>query len=118
VAVYDVGESDGSVWIAMELIEGRTVRDLLALGPLPIRRALEIGTQIAEGLAAAHTAGIVHRDLKPENVIRRPVTGIFRKSSTYTPPPTESPMPIPIAVSSTSSTSSPARDNGHHSALR
>ncbi len=69
VAVYDVGESDGSVWIAMELIEGRTVRDVLASGPVPIRRALEIGTQVAEGLAAAHAAGIVHRDLKPENLI-------------------------------------------------
>jgi len=69
VTVYDVGESDSMVWIAMELVEGRTVRDLLASGPLPARRALEIGTQVAEGLAAAHAAGIVHRDLKPENLI-------------------------------------------------
>src|SRR6266508_3895523 len=69
VTVYDVGESDSTVWIAMELVEGRTVRDLLASGPLPARRALEIGTQVAEGLAAAHAAGIVHRDLKPENLI-------------------------------------------------
>jgi eukaryotic-like serine/threonine-protein kinase len=69
IAVYDVGESESSVWIAMELVEGRTVRDLLASGPLPARRALEIGTQVAEGLAAAHAAGIVHRDLKPENLI-------------------------------------------------
>src|SRR6266542_363211 len=69
ITVYDVGESDSMVWIAMELVEGRTVRDLLASGPLPARRALEIGTQVAEGLAAAHAAGIVHRDLKPENLI-------------------------------------------------
>jgi len=69
VAVYDVGESDSSIWIAMELVEGRTIRDLLASGPLTARRALEIGTQVAEGLAAAHAAGIVHRDLKPENLI-------------------------------------------------
>jgi Tol biopolymer transport system component len=69
IAVYDVGESDDSVWIAMELIEGRTVRELLASGALPARRTLEIGTQVAEGLAAAHAAGIVHRDLKPENLI-------------------------------------------------
>ena len=69
VTVFDVGESDGSVWIAMELVEGKTVRDLLASGALPVRRALEIGTQVAEGLAAAHAAGIVHRDLKPENLI-------------------------------------------------
>jgi len=69
VTVYDVGESGGSVWIAMELVEGKTIRDLLASGALPARRVLEIGTQIAEGLAAAHAAGIVHRDLKPENLI-------------------------------------------------
>jgi serine/threonine protein kinase/Tol biopolymer transport system component len=69
VTVFDVGESEGSVWIAMELVEGRTVRDLLAGGALPVRRSLEIGTQVAEGLAAAHAAGIVHRDLKPENLI-------------------------------------------------
>jgi eukaryotic-like serine/threonine-protein kinase len=69
VVVYDVGESDGSVWIAMELVEGRTVRNLLASGRLPAKRVLEIGAQVAEGLAAAHAAGIVHRDLKPENLI-------------------------------------------------
>jgi Tol biopolymer transport system component len=69
VTVYDVGESEGSVWIAMELVEGKTIRDLLASGAFSPRRALEIGTQVAEGLAAAHAAGIVHRDLKPENLI-------------------------------------------------
>ncbi|HEX7254257.1 MAG TPA: protein kinase, partial [Thermoanaerobaculia bacterium] len=69
VSVYDVGETEGTVWIAMELIEGRTVRDLLAAGSLPVRRTLDFGVQIADGLAAAHAAGIVHRDLKPENVI-------------------------------------------------
>ncbi len=69
VTVHDVGESEGSVWIAMELVEGRTVRDLLVSGALAVRRVLEIGTQAAEGLAAAHAVGIVHRDLKPENLI-------------------------------------------------
>src|SRR5262249_39414997 len=69
VTIHDVGESDGSVWIAMELVEGRTVRGLLVAGGLPVRRVLEIGSQVAEGLAAAHAAGIIHRDLKPENVV-------------------------------------------------
>jgi serine/threonine protein kinase/tetratricopeptide (TPR) repeat protein len=72
IAIYDVGRSDGRAFIVMELAEGQTLRALLASGPLGPRRLLEIGVQIAEGLARAHAAGTVHRDLKPENVI---VTG-------------------------------------------
>ncbi len=56
-------------YIAMELVEGKTLRELLASGLLPIRRAIEIAAQIAEGLAKAHEAGITHRDLKPENLM-------------------------------------------------
>jgi TolB-like protein/Tfp pilus assembly protein PilF/predicted Ser/Thr protein kinase len=69
VTIYDVGESDGVSWIAMEWVEGRTLRDLLADGPLPVREAWSIAKQIADGLAVAHAKGIVHRDLKPENVM-------------------------------------------------
>ena len=69
VTVYDVGTSESTVYIAMELVEGRTLRDLLQSGPLPTKRVLEIAYQIADGLAKAHAAGIVHRDLKPENVM-------------------------------------------------
>lgn len=69
VTVYDVGETNGVSWIAMEWVEGRTLREVLADGTLPIREALAIGRQIAEGLCAAHERGIVHRDLKPENVM-------------------------------------------------
>src|SRR5262245_23602199 len=65
VTIYDVGESDGISWIAMELVEGRTLRDALAPGPLPIRQVWSIARQFADGLAAAHAKGIVHRDLKP-----------------------------------------------------
>ncbi len=69
VTIYDIGSSDGRSWIAMELVEGRTLRELLVEGALPPKRLLPIGTQVAEGLAQAHEAGIVHRDLKPENVM-------------------------------------------------
>jgi len=72
VTIYDIGESDGTSWIAMELIEGRTLGDEAALGPLTIRQAWSIARQLADGLAVAHAKGIVHRDLKPANVM---VTG-------------------------------------------
>jgi serine/threonine protein kinase len=68
-SVHEIGESDGRVFIAMELVEGRTLRAMLADGPLPIPGAIKIATQIARGLAKAHQAHIVHRDLKPDNVI-------------------------------------------------
>ncbi len=69
VTIHDIGQTDGRSWIAMELVDGASLRQLLAGGALPIKRALAIGTQIAEGLARAHASGIVHRDLKPENVM-------------------------------------------------
>ena len=70
LTIYDVGSADGTVYIAMELIEGRTLRELIAGGEaLPMRRLLDVATQTAEGLAKAHGAGIVHRDLKPENLM-------------------------------------------------
>jgi serine/threonine protein kinase/Tol biopolymer transport system component len=69
VTVYDIGSSDGVIYVAMELIEGRTLREMLADGPLPTKKLLEIGAHIADALAKAHAAGIVHRDLKPENVM-------------------------------------------------
>jgi len=69
VTVYDVGRQDSLSFIAMELVEGRNLREVLARGPLPLRKTLEIGEQIAEGLAAAHERGLVHRDLKPQNVM-------------------------------------------------
>ncbi|HSE62241.1 MAG TPA: protein kinase [Thermoanaerobaculia bacterium] len=70
LTVYDIGEADGTTYIAMELVDGKTLRELLASGePLPTKRLLDIAVQTAEGLAKAHAAGIVHRDLKPENLM-------------------------------------------------
>src|SRR5262249_10877642 len=68
LAIHDVGTEGGVDYAVMELLEGETLRERLAQGPLPVRRVLEYAAQIAQGLAAAHDKGIIHRDLKPENV--------------------------------------------------
>jgi tetratricopeptide (TPR) repeat protein len=68
VTVHDVGTHDGTPYLVTELLEGESLRKRLARGPLPLRAAVEVGLQIARGLAAAHDKGIVHRDLKPDNV--------------------------------------------------
>jgi Tol biopolymer transport system component len=68
LTVFDVGSHDGTPYIVSELLRGETLRARFAGGPLPEARAIELGAQIARGLAAAHAKGIVHRDLKPENL--------------------------------------------------
>ena len=68
VGIFGFGRAAGRAYAVMELLEGQTLRDLLAHGPLPPRKAIDIARQVANGLAAAHGKGIVHRDLKPENV--------------------------------------------------
>ncbi len=68
LSVHDIGEARGIRYIVTELLDGQTLREILANGPLPLRRTVEYGIQIAQGLAAAHEKGVVHRDLKPENL--------------------------------------------------
>jgi hypothetical protein len=68
LAVHDVGSHEGRPYVVFELLEGETLRERLARGPLPVGKAIEVGVQIAKGLAAAHAHGVVHRDLKPENL--------------------------------------------------
>jgi eukaryotic-like serine/threonine-protein kinase len=68
LAIFDVGSQNGSHYLVSELLEGKTLRERLSEGPLSLRKAVEYGVQMANGLAAAHEKGIVHRDLKPDNV--------------------------------------------------
>ena len=75
--VHQVGEADGRIYIAMELVEGENLRARLDRGRLDVATARDLGGQIARGLSAAHEKGIVHRDLKPENVMITP-TGLVK----------------------------------------
>jgi eukaryotic-like serine/threonine-protein kinase len=68
LAVFDIGHYQGSPFLVSELLEGESLRAILDRAPLPQRKAIDYGVQIAHGLAAAHEKGIVHRDLKPENI--------------------------------------------------
>ena len=68
IAIYDVGTHHEVPFLVTELLEGETLRERLNRGPIPVRKAIEIATQIAQALSAAHERGIVHRDLKPENI--------------------------------------------------
>ncbi len=69
VTIHEVGATDDAPYIVMEYVDGRDLRTLIAEGAMPVRQVLDIATQIADGLAAAHERGIVHRDLKPENIM-------------------------------------------------
>ena len=68
LAVYDVGVHDGTPYLVTELLEGESLRARLRRGPIPINKSLEVASDIARGLAAAHEKQIEHRDLKPENL--------------------------------------------------
>jgi serine/threonine protein kinase len=67
--IHDIGSADGTDYLVMEFLEGQTLADRLAAGPLPLDQALTIATEIADALDKAHRAGIVHRDLKPGNIM-------------------------------------------------
>jgi predicted ATPase len=69
VTIYELGLDGATHYIAMEIVEGKTLREMLVAGSLPMQKAIEIAAQVAEGLAKAHEAGIAHRDLKPENLM-------------------------------------------------
>jgi serine/threonine protein kinase len=69
--IYEIGEQDGTHFIAMEFVDGETLRERLRQTPLKLGAVLDVAAQVAGALAAAHATGIVHRDIKPENVMLR-----------------------------------------------
>src|SRR5579872_315785 len=68
LAIHDVGSQNGTHFLVSELLEGESLGERLQQGALPVRKAMDLGVQIAKGLAAAHEKGIVHRDIKPDNI--------------------------------------------------
>jgi serine/threonine protein kinase len=69
VTIFDIFTDEGTDVLVMEFVQGRTLRDILNDGPMAIAKAIDIASQVAEGVGTAHAAGIVHRDLKPGNVM-------------------------------------------------
>jgi len=72
VNVYDVGRDGDRCYIVMEFVDGRSVKEMLASGPVGVDRTIDIGVQVAKALDYAHRAGVVHRDVKPHNIIVTP----------------------------------------------
>ena len=72
LTIYELGELEGRTFLVTEYVEGRTLKDRLAAGPMPVNEALAIATEVARGLQAAHQQGVVHRDIKPANIMILP----------------------------------------------
>ncbi|MGE2816114.1 serine/threonine-protein kinase [Mycobacterium heidelbergense] len=77
IPIHDWGEIDGSLYIDMRMVQGQTLLDLIAEGPLPPARAVAIVSQVAAALDAAHAEGLIHRDVKPQNIIVTPADFVY-----------------------------------------
>ncbi len=96
LTIHELGEHDGVQFIASELVEGETLRERMAHGPLQLSEVVRVASQVASALRATHTAGVVHRDIKPENIMLRPDGyvkvldfGLAKLSETLAPPADE-----------------------------
>jgi eukaryotic-like serine/threonine-protein kinase len=104
VTVHEIGQVEGTPYIVMELVEGKSLRRILADGAVSLKTLLDIAVQIADGLAAAHARGIVHRDLKPENVVVAPAGVVkildFGLARPFTAPgsPADSTLTSPVKM--------------------
>src|SRR5262249_38680854 len=87
--IYDVGEHDNRPYLALELVEGGTLADLLSTGPLPARDAAQLVAMLARAMHHAHLRGVVHRDLKPSNIL------ISKSETESTDPRTDSACSVP-----------------------
>jgi eukaryotic-like serine/threonine-protein kinase len=102
-ALYDVGREGETEYLVMEYLEGETLSDRLAKGPLPLTQSMKIGVEIADALDKAHRQGIVHRDLKPGNVMLTK-TGVklldFGLAKAMAPPPQSGATSLPTVMGS------------------
>jgi Tol biopolymer transport system component/predicted Ser/Thr protein kinase len=111
VTIYDIGETEGVYYIAMEYVAGRPLEDLVGGKGLPLREALGLAIQIADGLGKAHAAGIVHRDLKPSNIMVTP-DGLVKILDFGLAKLVESPVPAADQGATMTSPRSPATEEG------